>query len=568
MRSRDDWSDAVPRIASNPTKRQSLVRALTAAGDRIRWRPIPSTYCPVCGTQFTTTLPSECPACERPLVEFSDIYDDVIKSMVQGMIAEAAGGFQIDGDVDIADAVSDHVSETITLLTGLQNGPEVDQLHDWLMAGHCPASALDEWHQRMTSTDAWHWYICDDASQTTAVEDVSNILRFWLPSLVHQFRFSELMCEAKDIPVEQRPGFPLQPILLAWDETPRASSIEERVMGILPATLVKRVPAIEPPNGIAPPSVPGFSTMAAGPSCLPSLVPGDKPLPALLHVYDRTSARSARGNNPPAAIRLFVQLLLSLPVLARDGRLHEIRLPVRDLIKMIGWEERNYRPTGSTTGRVLETILESLNGMRVEMHQNGAVGWYFPILVSAVQGLFLDSHVSLVMRLPTGSGVGPPIDRNMLRYLGIKSAPAYRGYLALCCDWNEVATHRGRQIRPTQPEVRRANGGQIVDARGNVIVGNQGRPMTSPYNPRAVKTGNRISNPARTRYKSYDGDDLARICFPEHTLTDQSNIRKYRKRALDAVALIEQFGGCFIDRLGENTKKGLPWRIMAPDIVE
>ena len=65
--------------------------------------------------------------------------------------------------------------------------------------------------------------------------------------------------------------------------------------------------------------------------------------------------------------------------------------------------------------------------MFVDMPQGGL---YYPISPLAISGLKLEDQLAMIVCLPSGSDVGPPVDRTILRQLGKVSGPAYRAYLA------------------------------------------------------------------------------------------------------------------------------------------
>ena len=90
-------------------------------------------------------------------------------------------------------------------------------------------------------------------------------------------------------------------------------------------------------------------------------------------------------------------------------------------------------------------------------------------------------------------------------------------------------------------------------------MGPGGRPVYTPHDKRAIQTGRREPNPARTRYPVYSRDDLAALAFPPSAWADKNNRHKLRERALKAACEIKALGGCVID-----SERGL-WRIMPRD---
>ena len=565
--SNDKWHLAIEWV-TDPHERETFRAALQAMEQQIRLRPFPVMACFYCGEEFDACDKTACSRWGGSDAAQSEEHVQLVTSVLRGFISEAVTEIGHYDNTDVKKIWKANEAATKCWLEERFKVRDSAQLIRWLAAGHCPPSSLRELDRRMTTIGAWS--LCGRGANKSRLrpENVASLVRHWVPALAHHFQISELVCDASGVSKDDRPGFPLRPLLSAWEELPTPAEPETRPMGILALHISRRVKPI-PCDAVdaLPPQVPGFASTEMGSAYLPNLFPDGKPLPAILHVYDRASEHKNTGNVPPVAMRLFLELLVSVPAEARDGQLHELRFTIRDMVEMMGWRPDHYRRKGQSTGAALRRALETIRDIRVEISQAGGdVGWYFPLSVSAVEGLSLDSRVSIVVRLPKGSNVGPPIARGVLRELGKLNGPAYRGYLALCCDWNEVATHGGRLIRPSQPEVRRATGGQVVDARGNIVTGKDGKPVTSPHHPKAVATGERAPNEARKRYRSYNANDLVSLCYPANVLVDQYNVRKYRARAMNATRLIERVGGCTIEPLGGSYQHGLPWRIMAPDI--
>ena len=439
------------------------------------------------------------------------------------------------------------------VLVNEMGGPEPEELIAWLVAGECPLDALREcvkWMEQMWQKQGL--LVGDHLSVSPS--GVARVVRFRLPVLKREWE--EL--QAQDI------RFPLAPVVKAWKERPQLIEPERRAKGIIPATFARRNDRLPFLNNPQPPALPGLVESEISQSHLPGLIPDRPPLPALLSLYDRAAAPLRRGRGAALSLRLFIESLLSLPVAARDGRLHELRFTIREVAgEWLGWNLKDYRPTGAQKGLALRRAVNEVRSMFVDMPQGGL---YYPISPLAISGLKLDDQMALIVCLPSGSDVGPPVDRPILRQLGKISGPAYRAYLTLCCEWDRVGGHNGRLIRPTRPGVMRASGGQVVDGQGNVVHGKGERPIYSPYHPNAIRTGRSEANPARFNYREYSSDDLIGICYPAEVLIRDSDLRKYRHRARKAVIDIAGMGGCTIERLGSNPRNdGLPWRVMPPD---
>lgn len=447
----------------------------------------------------------------------------------------------------------ENVTQTREVLVNEMDGPEPEELFAWLMAGECPLDALQEcvgWMEQMWAEQG----LPIDGQVMVSAAGVARLVRFKLPDL--KVQWEEL--EAQDV------RFPLAPVVKAWQERPQLVEPERRAKGIIPATFARRnhrLPFLSNPQ---PPALPGYIESDVPQAHLPGLIPDRPPLPALLSLYDRAAAPLRRGRGAALSLRLFIESLLSLPVAARDGRLHELRFTIREVAgEWLGWNLKDYRPTGAQKGLALRRAVNEVRGMFVDMPQGGL---YYPISPLAISGLKLEDQLAMIVCLPSGSDVGPPVDRTILRQLGKISGPAYRAYLALCCEWDRVGGHNGKLIRPTRPGVMRSSGGHVVDNQGNVLLGRGDRPLSSPYHPSAVRTGRSEANPARFNYREYSSDDLIGICYPSEVLARDSDLRKYKHRARKAIVDIEAMGGCTIERLGSNPRNdGLPWRVMPPD---
>ena len=447
----------------------------------------------------------------------------------------------------------DYVAQTREVLVNEMDGPEPEELVAWLMAGECPLDALQEcvgWMEQMWTEQG----LPIDGQVMVSAAGVARLVSFKLPDLKAQWE--EL--EGRDV------RFPLAPVVKAWQERPQLVEPERRAKGIIPATFARRnhrLPFLSSPQ---PPALPGYVESDVPQAHLPGLIPDRPPLPALLSLYDRAAAPLRRGRGAALSLRLFIESLLSLPVIARDGRLHELRFTVREVAgEWLGWNLKDYRPTGAQKGLALRRAVNEVRGMFVDMPQGGL---YYPISPLAISGLKLEDQLAMIVCLPSGSDVGPPVDRTILRQLGKVSGPAYRAYLALCCEWDRVGGHNGKLIRPTRPGVMRSSSGHVVDNQGIVLLGKGERPVYSPYHPNAVRTGRSEANPARFKYREYSSDDLISICYPTEVLTRDSDLRKYKLRSRKAIIDIEAMGGCTIERLGNNPRNdGLPWRVMPPD---
>ena len=238
----------------------------------------------------------------------------------------------------------------------------------------------------------------------------------------------------------------------------------------------------------------------------------------------------------------------------------------------LGWQAAWYRPNKKDTGGALKRALAAVRDMYITLPRKngtrGPSGWQFPLMLSELEGFGLNDHLTLVMRVPEGNAVGPQVDRELLKKLGLRSGAAYRMYLHLCCEWDRHGARSGRLIKATRPEVLRAPGGQVIDSEGTVLTGPDHRPVFTHNDERAVRTGNGEPNPARQRYPEKGRHDLLLMAYGPEYVThhiNSGNRSIYVDRAIKALKYIESQHGCTVEELGPVAQAGMPWRIMPHD---
>ena len=162
-----------------------------------------------------------------------------------------------------------------------------------------------------------------------------------------------------------------------------------------------------------------------------------------------------------------------------------------------------------------------------------------------------------------------------MRLMGKLGAAEYRAFLSLAFFWDRhgarsnksapIGSRQG-QVRATRPCVLRDARGNITTATGRGVTDRRGRAVKSPYDARAVATGEHERNPYRTRYPAMDGDDLVRLCFPASASNDAAVQAAMRLKARKAMERMEANNAVTIERLGRNPRNGrLPWRVMPYD---
>lgn len=363
--------------------------------------------------------------------------------------------------------------------------------------------------------------------------------------------------------------FCLAPLLWQWTRTwPLTGTPDRRPRGILPAPFAARtlrrmeeltLPGLEPNPSLGPTQT---NVRTPEMAYLPGLELDAHPTPALiLALFDHGGGDSLAANGPAKpAVRIFIEAILDVNASARDGQVRQVPYLVREIAgHWLCWNLRHYRRKTLAPGGGLRKALDEVHHIVVPVGSRG--GWYRPISVVALTGESLDDKVFISAVLPA-SRVGPPIDRRILRELGRRAGLAYRAYLSLVFEWDHYGGHNGKLVLPYQPEVKRNSEGMITGKTGEVLLNQQGRPIKSVHDRRAVPTGRREPSPWRTRYPEYSVDDLVRLAYPVRKLQG-IDLRNARRRAKDAFGLIRNLGGCVIEELGEGRSR--TFRVMPPD---
>ena len=251
-------------------------------------------------------------------------------------------------------------------------------------------------------------------------------------------------------------------------------------------------------------------------------------------------AINARGRGAPAPLRLFVEMLLSLPLEYRKGgRVYTPDLTLRDVRDWLypATKERGSRYRKKRDLPLIRRALRTMNNTIARLPNGGE---WIPVVYRGMYGDELDSKVEVEVRLPEGSGRGALIDRARLRRLGLVSAPAYQAGLGLAFYWDRFATHKGRRIQPTIPRMARDSDGLLVGRDGQVLLDRRGAPITKYTDRRAVPLndfGERttIEHAARERNPSIikrlpelSDDDLLLLFHPTDATKVEGAARRMR----------------------------------------
>ena len=252
------------------------------------------------------------------------------------------------------------------------------------------------------------------------------------------------------------------------------------------------------------------------------VLPGFGPLrsevmrtPALpLTLYDLGGGRSmTRGRGAPLALRIFVEMVLSVPWEVRDRGaafpLDPVRL--RDFIRWLYPHPREWRL--SKDWPRLRDALAALGSPQALIPFEHADGrsWLRQVVVVTEfpeGNARLDDWLHFAVNPLPGSGVGPRVNRERLRYWGAHSAPAYRALLGLAYLWFEPG-----KTRMPAPGAKRGHWIQISDP---------------------------------SRYAPLSDAEVVGLCYPVGDASGR-RYRKRRERAWEVLELLAAEGDCRIE---------------------
>ena len=177
--------------------------------------------------------------------------------------------------------------------------------------------------------------------------------------------------------------------------------------------------------------------------------PGEGPLgPALpLAIYDLGSEPEVAKRGAPLPLRIFVEVVISVPQQDRDPN-HVLLLPperVRDwLLRLYPCGPKHYRP--SRDWPRIKDAVDALNSW------DALIPWEQPDGSGALRQVVIPADVPRSGRandwirfgvhLPPGSERGALVDRPALRLAGVRSGPAYRLALSLSFEWHRPGWRR------------------------------------------------------------------------------------------------------------------------------
>ena len=326
---------------------------------------------------------------------------------------------------------------------------------------------------------------------------------------------------------------PMAPLVEAWFKLPQRVEPVRKPTGIAPRFAAIRDRRHEHILPEQLPDLPGpQGTLTA---YLPGLEPRPQRIIAApeLHLFDYAGGKSMKkGRAAPTSLRLFFELLMSVPLDARDS---ECRLDVslrelRDWLypaveRADGKLRSSYKPSKHLP--LIHKGIHEVHNLYVEVTPTGAKApetWH-PIVARSRPLRDLESQTRFLIDLPPGSKRGALIDRRVARVLGLTSALHYRAYISLCYFWDAYGhTKNGkRELQSTRPRVARNSNGLIVNRQGMPMLDRagkpierwkQGIPLDIDSRPTNWEHAARELNPeALRRYPVLTDEDLVDLCY-------------------------------------------------------
>ena len=314
----------------------------------------------------------------------------------------------------------------------------------------------------------------------------------------------------KNLPSKSRPNSFLIPLIKAWfsHPGPLPSEPERRRGRILPETVRYALPAQQalpvPTEGV----LPEMGQQPLRTAYLPGLEP---PAGVVIPVLPLQVAKvSTAGAGAPITPRLWFGFQMALPLDRRTGEEVRLLLTLRDMCTWL-W------PNGWNRNRDLPRLREGLRNL----YQLGIIWdrgeWLLvrPVKLPTLETRLDDYLIVDVTALP-GSDRGPMIDTERLWRLGAMAGAPWRMWIRLAYVWDAVKKQNGgNRIYATRPEVKRGEGGVILDHHGRPLLDRHKKPVLDWSDKRAVRTGRQERHPQAGRVPPLGTRDLALLGFDD-----------------------------------------------------
>ena len=257
----------------------------------------------------------------------------------------------------------------------------------------------------------------------------------------------------EDMLISQRPPHPLLELVRAWLARPLPVQADTtHPKPLLPKPLAhtqseKKQYLFSPAFYSAAPATQAGEQMTFLPGFGPTAGELETALP--LRLFDLGAGIKPRSPAAPVSLRLWVESILATPP-ARRGRPAEIAPKLGELL---AWLYQGKRPMRRDYMAALSRAFNALDSPQARLvYPDRDTGkptlWRVVSLAAAPVDVKLDDPIRIIVNLPAGSGQGPQINRERLRYWGTRSSAAYRALLNLAYLWyapGQLQTPANRQ---------------------------------------------------------------------------------------------------------------------------
>ena len=325
--------------------------------------------------------------------------------------------------------------------------------------------------------------------------------------------------------------------------------------------------------------------MAEVPRFCELLAPGSLIVPiAPLTAYRQMGgAGTTQGLGAPIMLRLYMELLLSVPRENRNGMLNKVVFTRRQLADWV-WPSQRVLPRSHTDARErgyqphrdrlnLHEAILSLNRLCVpyerDEHDNGKQRlWKYISLLDFPRCPSRDDneeYVFIIVHRPNDE-VGPLIDRALLREFGLRSAPQYFAFLRVAHLLAMPIRGRFGDVIDTVPECYRNDAGQCLSRVDGTILLERGKPITRWDHPLAKRlswTGKRVPNPHIKHVPALNSLELARLSSVYNDPNTFTSVKNQARRTRGILQQWDDLGLITLDK--DRGERGeILYRILRP----
>ena len=227
-------------------------------------------------------------------------------------------------------------------------------------------------------------------------------------------------------------------------------------------------------------------------------------------------AKKTRAGAVSPELRIFVEAIMSVPA---NERMARVKIKLDELIARLYPGPEPFHWTNQSP-RLL-TAIRNMDRLTVPfINSSGNIQHgYAPVKLNTMNFQRRNDDVIFSVTLPDSVSGGPIFEKRFVRLLG-KSAPKWHAYLTLCDLFHRYGVKKGKDGKfniydPTKPVEKRNADGHLLDAQGEVIRSDNGRPLKNPYSTAALSQLDREPNQKGIdQYPIVSFDDMLKACFP------------------------------------------------------